>query len=326
MPERDIPEENESRIDVQDLIIEGLSSGPKTPSELENYVSKKIQLSKRAHQRHVEKLIARKVVEEIAEKGESGRLIIKYALVTDSEEETAENEEPIEPTTNLLEIAAWINLEPNNWPPIKAVTKARILLKTHSQQIPTIAPSVEDPDSYVFVWPNNPYDIHPRFFRLKDIFQAMKPPWESDQPPDGTVFASCSRSSPSNPNETTFTVCIAISKEKTGTLRIIHVESNSGPTDKAWIKSVHKQYNAKSEIEITNNRPDEKTRTALTNLRNVLEKHELVIPSRYINLINELLNYSYNKPSKGYAQALAGAVTAALTQGKTQPDNLKTGS
>ncbi len=46
-------------------------------------------------------------------------------------------------------------------------------------------------------------------------------------------------------------------------------------------------------------------------LRNVLGKQALKVPSRYVKLIEEILDYSYKNPSSGYVHALALAVDLA---------------
>jgi len=53
-------------------------------------------------------------------------------------------------------------------------------------------------------------------------------------------------------------------------------------------------------------------RETLMKLRSVLEKRLLVIPRKYLPLVEELLDFSYRNPSSGYALALALAVELAL--------------
>jgi hypothetical protein len=52
-------------------------------------------------------------------------------------------------------------------------------------------------------------------------------------------------------------------------------------------------------------------RVMLLKLRGAIEKNALAVPSRYVKLFEELLDYSYRNPSSGYVYALALAVDLA---------------
>ena len=208
------------------------------------------------------------------------------------------------------------------------------MLKRHSELVPSIATNVEEPDRYAFVWSDEPDDLQPRFFRLKDVIQAVAPQQETEPKVCGDVFVggygpdSCpeppwyrSGMAPLRfvgvPPEVIFdeilnSFCVGVRKETSGTLQVVYVESMHGLLDEDWVKGISKQLNAKAECTLSWDalREDVKRET-LTTLRNVLEKHTLKIPNKYPDITEELLDFSYKTPSKGFVQALALAVTAA---------------
>ena len=233
--------------------------------------------------------------------------------------------------------------EPDDWPQFEAVRKARIALEDSFYLIPTIEASCEDPDQYSFVWTDEPcYGqrfgefVQSRFFKLKDVYRAMvedSTAYLSGS--DETVFVGAFGSNvvaeqvvfyrdmntqigvAHKPmelkiEEEPFSVCIAVSKEVDGGLRVVYVEGKSGKIDKAWVKGISKQLGSRSQV-ISSYRDlkEDTKRDVLLKLRNALEKHTLKVPNRYGKLIEELLDHSYKNPSSGYVYALALAVDLA---------------
>ena len=49
------------------------------------------------------------------------------------------------PSRRYLEIAAWLKREPDDWPQLEAVRKARIVLEDSFYLVPMIEASCEDP-------------------------------------------------------------------------------------------------------------------------------------------------------------------------------------
>ncbi len=187
--------------------------------------------------------------------------------------------EEISPSRRYLEIAAWLKREPDDWPPLEAVRKAKLVLDNYGYAVPVIEASCEDPDCYSFVWSEEAFNgqrfdefVQQRFFKLKDVYQTIVEEPHIDLPCKGeTVFVGaygsdvraeqvtyCSDSSIQighyrNPVELNiveepFSVCVAVCKEVNDGLRVIHVEGRSGKIDKSWIKGVAKQLGSKSQI------------------------------------------------------------------------------
>jgi hypothetical protein len=112
--------------------------------------------------------------------------------------------------------------------------------------------------------------------------------------------------------EEPFSVCIAISKESIGGLRVVHVEARVGKMDKAWVKGISKQLGARSQIMSSYGLLRENNkRNVMLKLRSTLERHTLKVPNRYATLADELLDHSYKNPSSGYVYALALAIDIA---------------
>ena len=175
-----------------------------------------------------------------------------------------------------------------------------------------------------------------RFFKLKDVYRAIvEDSTTSLSGRDETVFVGAFESNvvaeqvvlygdmktqikvEHKPmelkiEEEPFSVCIAVSKEVEGGLRVVYVEGKSGKIDKAWVKGVSKQLCSRSQV-ISSYRDlkEDTKRDVLLNLRGALEKHTLKVPNRYVKLIEELLDHSYKNPSSGYVYALALAVDLA---------------
>jgi hypothetical protein len=109
-----------------------------------------------------------------------------------------------------------------------------------------------------------------------------------------------------------FSVCVAVCEEAKGVLRVVHVEGRGEKLDKAWVKGVSAQLDAKAQNMVSEQALKENVKRAiLLKLRGILEKHTLAIPNRCVKLVEELLDYSYKNPSTGYVYALALAVDLA---------------
>lgn len=115
--------------------------------------------------------------------------------------------------------------------------------------------------------------------------------------------------------EEPFSVCVAVCKDANSQLRVVHVEGRNGKLDKAWVKGVSAQLGAKAQSMVSWEGLKENVKRAmLLKLRNVIENHALVVPNRYVKLVDELLDYSCKNPSSGYVYALALAVDLASPQ------------
>jgi len=326
---------------VDEEIKRSLSSGAKTPKELREAVVTKTGVSDRVYFWHLKKLLERKEIEETF-KEEGGRKIRKYALRPENSllvKATGKGivcyrpEFPV--SRRLLELASWIKRDPNGWVESQHVEEAKQLLAHYL--LPEIREPYEDPDSYAFVWPHEgksslylPDFIHSRFFNLKDVHNAVTENLETEKDFSGDVFVGVYFSpfiaeyatafedmeaqmryvgKPSEfvADEKPHSISIAVCKRKDGSMLVIHVESREGEIDKTWAKSLAQQLRAKK-IQIHKYISEDVRRKLLFNLREALKKHKLLIPKRYAKLIDELLDYSYKKPSSGYAIALAIAV------------------
>ena len=98
---------------------------------------KKTGVNERTYYRHLEKLVDRNVVEELSKKGEDGRIVKKYAsraspLLKEASSDLEEG--PL--SRKLLEIAAWLKLEPDGWPLFEVVRKVRVLEKNCRYIVP----------------------------------------------------------------------------------------------------------------------------------------------------------------------------------------------
>lgn len=172
--------------------------------------------------------------------------------------------EEVLPSRRYLEIAAWLKREPEDWPKFEAVRKARIVLEDSFCLVPTIEASCEDPDQYSFVWTDEPcYGqrfgefVQSRFFRLKDVYRVIvEDSTASLSGSDEAVIVGAFESNvvaeqvvlyrdmerqirvEHKPmelkiDEEPFSVCVAVSKEVDGGLRVVYVEGKSGKIDKA---------------------------------------------------------------------------------------------
>lgn len=339
--------------DLDELILEVLSSGPKFSDDLHVAVMKKVSVNERTYYRHLEKLRKQEEIEMGSENDSTGRLVHKYSLKPKQEPKVEELPmvmyspawEEVVPTRRYLEIAAWLRREPEGWPMFEAVAKAKQLLEGNSKHlVPQIEVSCEDPDAYSFVWSSEPCRGHhrgnfeqSRFFRLKDVFASVIE--FADLPLLGgdvfvavfgsevvaehfTVYADMEsqianeyRPMELRVSDEPFSVCVAISKQADGGLRVVYVEGKRGKPDKAWVKGVSRQLGAKaSRILSSTGLKDDTKRSVLLKLRSVLEKRKLAVPNRYLKLVEEMLDYSYKNPSSGYVHALALAVDLALPQ------------
>jgi hypothetical protein len=330
-----------------DTVIEAiLSEGSRTPDELSQSVMKKVSVSERTYYRRLEMLLKRHVVEEVAEKGGNGRIIRKYTLKSSAASslllEPASVGECALPSRRYLEIAAWLRREPDGWPVFEAIRKAKLLERDYAYLIPAIEVSCEDPDRYAFVWSDEPcYGrrhgefVQSRFFRLKDVYQTLA---EFSDAAGGcervvvgvygsavvaeqvTLYENMDvqiqrewRPVELRVAEEPFSVCVALCKRADGVLRVVYVEGRGGQLDKAWVKGVSRQLGAKADKALSyGSLKEDVKRAVLLKLRSALEKHLLVVPIRYVKLVEELLDYSYKNPSTGYVIALALAVDLAL--------------
>jgi hypothetical protein len=343
----------ESLSDLDELILEVLSSGPKFSDDLYVAVMKKVSVNERTYYRHLEKLRKQEAIEMGSENDSTGKLIHKYTLKPQPIPKVEESPmvlyspawEEVVPARRYLEIAAWLKREPEGWPMFEAVAKAKQLLEGSLKYlVPQIEVSCEDPDAYAFVWSSEPCRGHhrgnfvqSRFFKLKGVFGSVAE--SSDLPMIGgdvyvavfgsevvaeqfTVYANMEsqivneyRPMELRVSEEPFSVCVAVSKQADGVLRVVYVEGKSGNPDKAWVKGVSNQLGAKaSRILSFAGLKDDVKRSILLKLRSVLEKRKLAIPNRYVKLVEEMLDYSYKNPSSGYVHTLALAVDLAQPQ------------
>lgn len=248
----------------------------------------------------------------------------------------------------VLELAAWIKREPKGWKSdIFEVKVAKLYLEHSGYLVPDIVSAPEDPDAYAFQWPSEELErldieelkrldlyrcVHSRFFNLKSVYDVLVDDSNKKGLSTGAVFVGA-HSAPMvvdhvgvygagmhplpyvgrpigyEPVNELGSVCVAVCKEEEGMIRVMRVEKRWGKLDKTWVKSLTKQLNAKKfrMIEFESLKEDVK-RELLINLRGILEQHKLLIPKRYVKLIEELLDYSYKKPSSTYVSALATAV------------------
>ncbi|MCS7115412.1 MAG: hypothetical protein RMJ15_07885 [Nitrososphaerota archaeon] len=328
---------------MDELIKHLLSAGGKTPKELKEAVIGKTRVSDRVYYRHLKKLLERREVEEKYEDEDGGRKIKKYVLRRENKLLLKAESKGVAivgfpkfaVSRRLLELASWIKQQPEEWIESEDVEKAKQLL-TH-YLVPEIKASYEDPDSYVFVWPNgnksrlNLHDfIHPRFFDLKNVYNALTETREAVFLVSGKVFVGAyycpfiaeyvtshedmeeqmryiGKPCEFIVTEQPHCVSVAVCKRADNSICVIHVESRDGEIDKAWIKGLAQQLGAKK-FQIQKHLSEDLKRKLLVNLREALKQHKLVIPKRYIKLIEELFDYSYQKPSSGYVIALAIAV------------------
>ncbi len=330
------------------IMLDELSTGPKTPKELRE-ACKKEGVSDSTYHYHLKQLVEKlHEVEEISEKDSKGRLVKKYALKQSPLlKEGESNPEEVPLSRRLLEMAAWLKLEPDGWPPFEIARKARILVKNYEYIIPLIEPSHEDPDRFAYVWSDEPCNgqrrgefIQSRFFKLKDVYGAVVQADESKLLMDCDVFVGAFGSDvvaekfvtfgdmytqiqlKCTPMELVvddepFSVCIAVCRKNNGALCVVHVEGKEGTLDETWVRGISKQLHAKTERALTFEAIEEDVkRDVLMKLRDVLEKHLLVIPNRYVRLVEDLLDFSYGELSSGYVLALALALDVACTQSK----------
>ncbi len=328
--------------DIEESIVKALSSGPKTPGELLNWVLKETKVNERTYYRHLDKLLKSNAIEESIEHNRDSRSESKYYLK--SSPLLAKPEPLVEevlPSRRYLEIAAWLKKEPDNWPQLDAIRKARIVLNNFGYIVPTIEDSYKDPDRYTFVWSDEACRgqrygefVQPRFFKLKDIYRAIVADYSASSSGEA-VFVGAFESDVMAEQvvlyediyrqiefehkpvqlkivEEPFSVCVAVCKEVDGGLRVVYVEGKSGKIDKEWVKGVSKQLTAKYRVISTCKDLKEDTkRKVLLKFRIALEKQTLKIPSRYVKLVEELLDYDYHSPSSGYVHAIALAVDIA---------------
>jgi hypothetical protein len=330
--------------DVDELIEQALSGESKTPDSLFKAVMKKAEFNPRTYYRHLKKLVNQNFVEELLEKGEDGRIITKYALRRPPLlKEGATDVEDVALSRRLLEVAALLKVEPDGWPPIEAVRKARILGKNFRYIVPSIEPSCEDPDRYVFVWSDDAVNklrldgcVSSRFFSLRSVYDSVKIDSSKVVQNDCQVFLGAygtpevvgyvdfytamrplryvGQPYEPDPSEMPQSFSVAVCKEG-DVLRVIHVETREGTLDKAWVSGLAKQLKTKKTRAVDHaSLKEADKRSALLNLRDVLGQHALSIPSRYVRLVVELLDFSYGQPSSGYVLALALAVEVACTQ------------
>jgi len=343
------------RCDLDELIEAALSAGSKAPDELLKAVMEKAQVNERTYYRHLEKLLDIRVVEEFSEKANDGRITKKYALKASAFPAATISPlfkaslvyEDIPPSRRYLELAAWLQREPEEWPPFEAVRKSRCVMNNYAYLVPAIEASREDPDRYAFVWSDEPcYGrregefVQSRFFRLKDVYMAVV------QDPLSELAVDCKsaflgaygsevaaeqvavygnmRTQIENMHkpmdlqivEQPFSVCIGVCKEANNALRVVYVEGRTGKLDKAWVKGVSAQLGAKAQSMVSwDGLKENVKRAVLLKLRNIIEKHALMVPNRYVKIVEELLDYSYKNPSSGYTHALALAVDLASPQG-----------
>lgn len=247
------------------------------------------------------------------------------------------------PSRALLELAAWIRHDPTEWDNDDVnVRKAKLCLKHCPHLIPEVGETLEDPDKYAFIWSGDALDaleidgaVSSRFLDLKSVYDAVKSDLGSEAQSGGLVFLGA-YSSPvvvgyvgyytgmqplrrvGQPNvydviEEPQSVCVAVCKE-TDVLRVVHVETRKGKLDKAWVSGITRHLKAKKTraVDYDGLKEDDR-RDLLLNLRRVFEKRQLLISGRYTPLIEDLLEYSYKKPSNGYVLALALAVKLSST-------------
>ncbi|MEM2970557.1 MAG: hypothetical protein QXR63_06450 [Candidatus Bathyarchaeia archaeon] len=329
-------------MDVDELIKKFLSTGEKTPKELKEAVIGKAGVSERVYYRHLKKLLERKKLEEEYVEGKSGRKIKKYVLLRENELLVKTESKgsvfyyPRPPISRrLLELASWIKQQPKGWIESEDLKKAKKLL-TH-YLVPKIKASYEEPDSYVFVWSGGCGEqfslqdfVHSRFFNFEDVYDALTETLETVSFVSGKVFVGVyycptiaeyvasyedmedqvqwiGKPCEFKVIEQPHCVSVAVCKRADSSICVMHVESRDGKADKAWIKGLAQGLGAKK-FQIRKHLSEDVRRKLLINLRETLERRKLLIPKRYVKLVEELFDYSYKKPSSGYVTALAIAV------------------
>jgi hypothetical protein len=344
----DNSKDKKSEVDVEELIEQVLSSGSKTPRELSQTVMTKIEYDKRTYYRHLKKLLKRKIVVEVAEQDENGRVKKKYTLKSNEQPSAnsptlpvcKEEREEIVPSRKLLEIAAWLRREPDNWPSFKIVRKAMLVEQVYGRLVPSIEPPGEDPDRYTFVWSDEAVQYlklekaeSPRFFELKSVLEIVRPSSSPHIKHDGVVFlGACSmpvvtgyvgyytgmqslrhvgQPNVIEPIEEPKSFSVAVC-EKPEDLTVVHVETQKGKLDNEWISGIAKHLKAKRTLAVDYKCLRENyRRDLLMNLRDVVDQRRLRISNRHTTLIDDFLEYSYKKTSNGSLLALALAVEAA---------------
>ena len=329
--------------DVDELIEQVLLGEPKTPNELFNAVMKKADVVGRTYYHHLRKLVKCGVVEEVSEKGDDGRILKRYALRPSSLPEASGELDDVPCSRRLLELAAWLRLNPDGWPLFEAVRKAMVLEKNCRYVVPLIEPSHEDPDRYVFVWSDDAVNklklddyVSSRFFSLRSVYDSVKIDSSKGGQSDCQVFLGAygtravvtyvdcytamrplryvGQPYESDPSEMPQSFIVAVCKEG-DVLRVIHVETRMGRLDRVWVSGLAGSLKAaESRVATCGSLKEDYRRSVLLNLRGVLEQHVLAVPSRYVMLVEELLDFSYGGPSSGLVLALAFAVEAACFQ------------
>jgi len=239
------------------------------------------------------------------------------------------------PERRVLELAAWIRRKPTGWATDREdVKKGQFFLKHWSHLVPEIGKPEEDPDSYAFVWPGEALEelkleglVSSRFFDFKLVYDTVTVDLSKETPSVEPVFlgAYCSPvivgymgyythmqqlHRVGQPNVRRVinepqSVCVAVGKEADGSIRVVYVETHKGKLDKAWVSGLAKQLRAKKKrMTGYDSLKEDVKRKLLLNLRGVFEQRKLLIPNRYAILIEDLLEYSYRKPSSGYVLAL----------------------
>lgn len=329
--------------DIDETIERVLLEKPRTASELRDAVIEKTGTNDRTYYNHLKKLLKLGAVEDL-ERVDEGRLLKKYAwrnVQLSIESFHGSGELNCSLSRGLSELAAWIKKEPEGWREFRRVAQARECLKRYPSLVPNIVPSCEDPDSYAFEWPDEAVRelsldgrVSSRFFGLKLVYDSVEP--DSIEDLSGsckvTVGACCVPvvvdRIPIYPEcmtrlrfvgqpiayrlvEEPESVCIALCIRDAG-FRVVYVETRKGKLVKTWVKGVAEHYRAKrismSSYDSLKNGLDRKF---LLKLRKVLEQRKLSIPNRYTKLVEELFDYSYNKPSNGYVLSLSLALDSA---------------
>ena len=325
--------------DVDEAIKRLLASGAKMPKEIRKAIVEKVGVSERVYYMHIKKLLEMGEIEEIfEEEKKGGRKVKKYRLRKKERIKSEAKGKGIvvpfpEPTIprRLLELTAWIKFDPEGWPESDDVKEAKKLLGHYFT--PRVEIPCEDPDKYAIVWPQLGDFISTRFFSLKSIYQAVEK-YRIEQP-TGDIFAAAFFS-PQTVEYATFysvgewrpsrisefseprviekphSVAVAVCKDANRIVHVVYVEKCEEPIevrhiDNVWAKGVFRQLGAKK-FRAYDRLDEDFRRKIMLNLREHFEQRKLSIPKRYTKLIEELMDYSYNKPSNAYVPALAAAV------------------
>ena len=217
----------------------------------------------------------------------------------------------------LLELAAWVKLNPEGWNIEDInVKNAKLCLEHTSYFIPAVGETNEDPDSYAFVWPKESLkeiklgSTHfSRFFDYKTVYDSVQVGTKTNSGGNGAVIlgAFCSKD-----NDVPLSVIVAVRQEGNH-LDVVQVERRFGKLDKAWVKGASNHLKPKAEFVLSQEKlKDSVKREVLLTLRDTLDKHVLTIPNRYTQLVEELFDFSYAGPPNGYVLALALAVQRAV--------------